>query len=500
MSEEEDKKTEKQKDNDFDELVKEVEDKEANLRKRNFSLQRNYFFETHDKDKNLTSKMTEEEWKKKVIDEVFFNPGIEQVKRISGIFHDRDIAVVETGELKTLHFHGILEFEHPQRLKNVKEIVNAHSYFKPTKSIPGSMLYLTHTTPTAILEQKVRYEVKEVLIKEQGRTDFLKGEELEARYRELICGKLESQKHQKQKDNAKEIARIQGVVEEAANKILKNEIADLIEAQEFLTDNDVSLTMFSNKKKVFIDALNLRNDKKYKQTKGRNRPDLKLIYIEGPSEVGKTRLAKLLAKTLNSFVGVDENSIYNASTKSKGTSYDFIQGFDNEKSVIFDEQDLTDLEYGQFKLMFDENLSPAISSRFKNKLLTSSFHFIVKSEDINSQIFELCEKEVNKFRKKKYLTEERIEEEIENVYYQVKRRFDLIIHIDKKSISFYRYKLTSRGEYNKKLLKKYNFSFKEINNLEEDRNNPIYNDFFDSMKNELFINEFLQIIGMKGNK
>ena len=490
---EEDKKTEKQKDNDFDELVKEV-----NVRKRNFSLQRNYFFETHDINKEKVSELSEEDWKKKVINEVFFNPNIQHAERITGIFHDRDIAVEETGELKTLHFHGIIEFKNPHSLNNVKKEVNAYSYFKPTNSVPGSMLYLTHTTPTAISQKKIRYEVKEILMKEKGRDDFLKGEELEARYRELICGKLESQREQKKKDNAKEVARIKGVVEETADKILHNEIADIVEVQEYLQNNNVSLTLFSRNKKVFLDAFYLRDEKKYKEIKGRNRPDLKLIYIEGPSEVGKTKLAKMLAKTLNSVAKVDENSIYNASTKSKGKSYDFIQGFQNEKSIIFDEQDLKDLEYGQFKQMFDENLSPAVSSRFKNKLLTSSFHFIVKSEDINSQIFELCEKEVNKFRKKKYLTEERIEEEIENVYYQVKRRFDLIIHIDKKSISFYRYKLTSRGEYNKKLLKKYNFSFKEINNLEEDRNNTIYNQHFDSMKNELFINEFLEIIGMKG--
>ena len=85
---------------------------------------------------------------------------------------------------------------------------------------------------------------------------------------------------------------------------------------------------------------------------------------------------------------------------------------------------------------------------------------------------------------------------IENIYKQIKRRFDLIIHIDENKIDLFVF--NEKNNFKEKvLLKSFDFGFKEINNLKEDIEHEIYKTHFNEMKNSLFIDEVLKILKLK---
>ncbi|VGW20457.1 hypothetical protein [Streptococcus pyogenes] len=83
----------------------------SKTRSRQFFCQRNYEFETHTFNEETNEKIkisneTEEEWRKRIVSEIF---SIEGYNYIALIFHDRDIKDIEHNELKGLHCHFSLD-------------------------------------------------------------------------------------------------------------------------------------------------------------------------------------------------------------------------------------------------------------------------------------------------------------------------------------------------------------------------------------------------------
>lgn len=459
-------------------------------RSRKFMFQRNKYYETHDEDGNETRKISDFTWKMEVLNDIFNNAKLKKAEYIMLIFHDRDVSEEETGKLKTLHCHGILVYKNAQYFENIREYTNTQSRnFEIIRSEGSAVRYLTHTTEEAMIEKKTRYNVSDIFLKVRYNDDFVVGEALERFYRERISskGKLNN-----------ELARIKKteVINEATKQITNNKLKDLVDVKDFLEYWGLTFSDYSNNLNKFKNAFDYKKEVIKKNMLGKSRDDLRLIYVQGASNVGKTKLAKMLARLFNVNVGLDEDSIFNVATKANDKTYDFFQNYNLEKSSIFDEQNLVDLGYEQFKQMFDKNNVATISSRFNNKLFLSDYNFVIKSEKIEKQIEGICRKEVDKVNNDAYLTRKEKDFEIENIHKQVKRRFDLIIEVFKDKINLFVY--DEKNDFKEKvLLKSYDFGFKEINNLREDTGNEIYKTYFNEINNELFTQDILEILKLK---
>ena len=83
--------------------------KKSDKRFRRFDVQRNYQFETHDKNGNQTSDITESNWRVKVISEMrsLFDSGVVEVMYA---FHDKDVN--NDGTSKGLHVHMAVSYTH----------------------------------------------------------------------------------------------------------------------------------------------------------------------------------------------------------------------------------------------------------------------------------------------------------------------------------------------------------------------------------------------------
>ena len=480
------KSKEKVVDNNILDII--IEKKEK--RSRKFMFQRNKYYETHDEEGNETRELTDDEWKEEVLKDIFENENLKNAEYIMLIFHDKDVLVEETGELKTLHCHCVIVYKNAQYFENIREYVKAQlRNFEAIKSEASAVRYLTHTTDEAMIQKKTRYNVSEIYLRERYNDDFTKGEALEKFYREKISSKAKSNNELARRMKAE-------TINEAAKKIINNELKDLVEVQYFLEYWGLTFSDYSKNLNVFNNAFDYKKEVIKKEMLGKSRDDLRLIYVQGASNVGKTKLAKLLARAFNLNVGIDENSIFNVATKAQDKTYDFFQNYNLEKSSIFDEQNLEDLGYEQFKQMFDKNNVATISSRFKNKLFLSDYNFVIKSEKIETQIERICQKEVNKVKNDAYLTKKEKDFEIENIHKQIKRRFDLIIEVFEDKIDLFVFN-ESNDFKQKVLLKSYDFGFKEINNLKEDTGNNIYKTYFNEMNNSLFVDDILTVLKLK---
>ena len=484
------KETTKSKEKVVDNNILDIIIEKKEKRSRKFMFQRNKYYETHDEEGNETRELTDDEWKEEVLKDIFENENLKNAEYIMLIFHDKDVLVEETGELKTLHCHCVIVYKNAQYFENIREYVKAQlRNFEVIKSEASAVRYLTHTTDEAMIQKKTRYNVSEIYLRERYNDDFTKGEALEKFYREKISSKAKSNNELARRMKAE-------TINEAAKKIINNELKDLVEVQYFLEYWGLTFSDYSKNLNVFNNAFDYKKEVIKKEMLGKSRDDLRLIYVQGASNVGKTKLAKLLARAFNLNVGIDENSIFNVATKAQDKTYDFFQNYNLEKSSIFDEQNLEDLGYEQFKQMFDKNNVATISSRFKNKLFLSDYNFVIKSEKIETQIERICQKEVNKVKNDAYLTKKEKDFEIENIHKQIKRRFDLIIEVFEDKIDLFVFN-ESNDFKQKVLLKSYDFGFKEINNLKEDTGNNIYKTYFNEMNNSLFVDDILTVLKLK---
>lgn len=89
------------------------------------------------------------------------------------ILHDSDVDV-ETGELKKAHYHVIMSFKTPRKLKTISNYFSAYEQFKPNsferiRNISGAKRYLIHLDDG----DKHRYDVSEVVTNDKDLADML---------------------------------------------------------------------------------------------------------------------------------------------------------------------------------------------------------------------------------------------------------------------------------------------------------------------------------------
>lgn len=130
-------------------------------RKRNYTFQRNYKFESHDKDGNFNG-LTEDAWRQKILQE--WTCDNLKANHITLIFHDK--CVEENGMKKDLHVHACAHFKDAitqteaikrsgcSSEKNCKAINNKSQAYR----------YLLHITEKAIAAGKHIYGEDELII------------------------------------------------------------------------------------------------------------------------------------------------------------------------------------------------------------------------------------------------------------------------------------------------------------------------------------------------
>lgn len=131
-----------------------IERRDIVAESHNYAIQRNYKFESHDKDGNFLG-ITEDEWKEKIRDE--WTCDKLKANYVVFIFHDKDID--EHGNIKELHVHGCVNFANSIPESNARKLTGCSSdkNCKIIKKKASAYRYLLHITEKAIKEHKHIY-------------------------------------------------------------------------------------------------------------------------------------------------------------------------------------------------------------------------------------------------------------------------------------------------------------------------------------------------------
>ena len=402
------------------EIKMEKKDKKYRL----FFGMRNYKFETHDENGvRREDAPTEEEWRKQIKEE------FEAVNfsELTYVFHDKDVDDEDETVKKALHVHFVARFENPRHYNSVLDAFGCEPRnFQNARSESSALLYLTHTTPEAIKAKKTRYNVQELhcIVKEENEYKRLTGDELEKFYRIKISGKTG-------KTGVKVDDDVARIIDELTEGTLK---LDDVKAQlKEIFDPTTATMVWVKNKRYFKEAVIEHYENKYRAwlEGGRN---FKLIYINGPSGIGKTYFANKVARAINKARGVYEPLIHNAPNHTRNTRYDFLSGYENEIITVFDDLDAKTFDYAEFLNLFERDRVAKYSSRFRDKAWFAEVAIITKSESI--------EKWTKKLSYSDLVAASSAEKD--NVLYQPRRRFSLIVDLDATSVKFQVYKVADK--------------------------------------------------------
>ena len=391
---------------------------------RLFFGMRNYKFETHDENGvRREDAPIEEEWRKQIKEE------FEAVNfsELTYVFHDKDVDDEDETVKKALHVHFVARFENPRHYNSVLDAFGCEPRnFQNARSESSALLYLTHTTPEAIKAKKTRYNVQELhcIVKEENEYKRLTGDELEKFYRIKISGKTG-------KTGVKVDDDVARIIDELTEGTLKLE--DVKPQLKEIFDATTATMVWVKNKRYFKEAVIEHYENKYRAwlEGGRN---FKLIYINGPSGIGKTYFANKVARAINKARGVYEPLIHNAPNHTRNTRYDFLSGYENEIITVFDDLDAKTFDYAEFLNLFERDRVAKYSSRFRDKAWFAEVAIITKSESI--------EKWTKKLSYSDLVAASSTEKD--NVLYQPRRRFSLIVDLDATSVKFQVYKVADK--------------------------------------------------------
>lgn len=421
-----------------------------NKRVREFFLQRNYEFETHNENKERISDLTEEQWKEKVLNETFNGSmTTSKIKSCALIFHDKDYDY-KADKLKGLHCHIILELSNPSKLSTIRNIKLPGSEEKTMfqehnseilKNVARGYQYLTHRTQQAIIDRKYPYEISEIYAKANWEDDFLKGKNLIDFYIYKISHNLPSEDRQ---------AKVKKIVEDFVERACGGEFLSLRDLRKKMLEEYNGVISVDNvivaHHRDFKIALELGQDVllENKQTElndGKLRK-FSLVYIFGSGGTGKTTFSRELAYEFS----VEANragSIYNSSTGK-----DNLSKYKNEVVTIFNDYDFSENKgFNTFLQMFDTSDYQLMDSRYQDKSFLSDYGIITKSEPMYSYFNTIAK------------TSKTYGKDVENTNKQVFRRVNLGIEIEDTKVNIYRY---DKEKNNFKIIKTFEFK-----NLEE---------------------------------
>lgn len=344
---------------------------------RRFDIQRNYYYETHDKDGNLTSTMSETEWIESVKADVERYKQDPNILEVLYVFHDNDINA--DGTPKGLHEHSIVT------MKDAKSVSAAVTYFsassayncQPVKTYAGSCQYLIHVTQQAILERKTIYLPEKV--RGWYRDENGNPVAIDVRgFQDRMAGKTIKQKKKEQKE----------VRDECARAVMSGSLLPL----------DVKQVYERDEKKVGLSGLDYLQDKtllssaesvwleEVKRFYVSHDCPLTTIYIEGSGGTGKTTLAEAFARTV-----MDSHGIHRVAPPNGSTTFDFVGNYRGERVSIFNEFS-SGYDINGFLDGFDPQRAVTVGSRFIDKVYFANYAIFTTSVPLENWIYEMFSK------------------------------------------------------------------------------------------------------------
>lgn len=333
-----------------------------NKKTRWYTVQRNYDFETHDKDKNVTRNISELEWRDEVTEQMqeLYDTG--KVKQYVMIFHDKD--VLETG-FKPIHVHMIVELTDPARKSAAITLLRGSSdsnvdYADEKGARAGASRYLMHITEKAIQSDKHVYSEDELI--SQGGIDIHK--------------MMKATKKQSATVTYSDVDKI--ALQLSLDIERKGVTIDEVNAKLFELISDELIAQ-----KVWLDWQSRfeRSDERYKEIKekslSKNGRNLTNMFISGKGGVGKSTLAQKIA------VAIKDEAPYKATVGGKDKTFDFADKYKREKVTILDDAKGGQFDMEEYLQVFDPFIYSPVSSRNTNKAWLSEYSIMTTSENIN---------------------------------------------------------------------------------------------------------------------
>ena len=333
-----------------------------NKKTRWYTVQRNYDFETHDADKNVTRDITEDEWREEI--KAFMHELYEsdKIKQYAMIFHDKD--KLETG-FKPIHVHMIVELSAPARKSAAMALLGGSSdknvdYADEKGARAGASRYLLHITEKAMQADKHIYGEDELII--EGGLDIhkmMKGtrkQQSTITYSEVE--KLALQLSLEIEEN--------GMTVKQARQKLYELIPEKLIAHKVWLDWQFKFE---------------RSDETYKTERenvlseyGRT---LTNMFVNGKGGVGKSTFAQKLALALAN------EAPFKATVGGKDKTFDFADKYGRQKVTILDDAKGGQFDMEEYLQVFDPYIYSPVSSRNTNKAWLSEYAILTTSETID---------------------------------------------------------------------------------------------------------------------
>lgn len=384
---------------------------ELKKRFRKYEAVRTYEYETHNEDKEKISDITESEWKEKIIQEL----SRVECDEIWFVFHDKDVipaTEVKPERKKGLHVHITVLFENARYPEAVAKMLNTNiSQMNKVGRMAGVMRYMTHTNDAAMNERKYRYSIEDLYAYKKGIK--MSEEEKRKEYTEKVVGK--------EVPNETERDFVQEVIVQVLNgEIMQSDLRKLF-VEEFGEKQGSNLFM-DNKRKLYSAVEQYREEFIYKKrTEGRS---LVTVYIEGPGNVGKTTLARLLCQYQNKKHGFQKDRYFENSGDGKSLTSDPFQNYQDEYSTLLDEfMPEQNLGFTSFNKYFNQTGIVDVASRQNVKSWYSDFCVISKSRTLSQTVNALFKEASRQEQEDEY-----------NVRLQIQRRIPIDIMVNENHI------------------------------------------------------------------
>lgn len=339
-------------------------------------------------------------------------------KLFAYVLHDSDID--DNGNKKEIHFHALVRFCDEMKQEDVQDIFNVTSErnCQVVKNMLNTSRYLIHISDSAIEERKHIYKTSDVVM--------LTNES----YENVIKASYWS-KREDDTQNAHQLVsrkKAEAISDDLANKVMRGEISknDAMSQLKVCAGShyidkyrhkfNVADEYFINS---FIEHYSTTNDSR----------NLTNIYISGLGGLGKSTLAKLIG------LSTSKRGVYVASSDSKDKTFDALDGYSGQSTLILNEVDGSSFSVDEFNNVFDPHQYSPFPSRNHAKhfvgnqiIMTNSVPFtrFVK----NMMIYD-------KGAKEKYQDAHNSREidmnkyNVKNKYFQIRRRFKHVIHLER---------------------------------------------------------------------
>lgn len=329
-----------------------------------YSVQRNYDFETHDKDKNVVDPISEDDWVQRVKNEMheLYENGV--LKSYAMIFHDKDM--LETG-FKPIHMHAVVEFKTTRRKANAINILKASSeqnvdYIETKGSKAAASRYLLHITEKSIRDGKNIYGEHELIT--EGGFDYHK-----------MVASVDKTKTFLTFNDVKNAGLTVSLAIQKDGLPVEDAYEEL---RKYISDELILLDTWQAWKKRFD-----MSAERYKETLEQNYSlygrRLTNLFISGAGATGKSTMARMLAVKLG-----NGGAPYKATVAGKDKTFDFVDGYKCQKVTILDDAKGSQFDMEEYLQVFDPYIYSPVSSRNNNKPWLSEYGILTTSETIEA--------------------------------------------------------------------------------------------------------------------